>query len=516
MAHVPTFYIFTIITLTPLAGYDEGGYSASITLPSFKDDFNLNAKNWKHNAAGLANRTGNINSFGVLGAAFGALIAYMGNDRLGRLRSYQAAIVIWASGIFMQVFSSGIYGFLLFARIWCGSGAGALTVIAPMFLSEIAPAKRRGLLVSIYMVFLLSWFSIGFFVNYAADIHIAPIREQYRIVQATPLMPMAFAFSASFFMPESPRWLASRGRRQESIKVLSRLRGLGVEDATLLAEYELIDIELKHTVELKSASIWQIVREVFTIPSLRSRFLLSLTMQAVAQWTGGQGISYYISDIFQYAGIVGTANSLISSGAYGLVKLAFTMVFALGMIDLLGRRRCFIAGLTLQCAAHVYLAVYFGRIPTSNKPGSHAAIASVFVYAVGWSVGLCTIEFIYGTELFPTRVRGFCYAADMFMHWMFQFAVVRVTPLQLAALDIWGAFAFWAAICAVGLVILGLWAPETKGVPMEMMAELFERSWWKCGRAKLSDPAGSEGDVSRERYATEDAKVTIEQTEKCV
>lgn len=70
---------------------------------------------------------------------------------------------------------------------------------------------------------------------------------------------------------------------------------------------------------------------------------------------------------------------------------------------------------------------------------------------------------------------------------MMQFAVVRVTPVQLATLDKWGAFAFWAVVCAIGLVVLGLWAPETKGVPMERMGELFEQSWWRCGRAKLGD-----------------------------
>lgn len=164
MAKIPVFYIFVIVVLAAGSipkGYDEGGYSASITLPSFKNDFDLNASSWKNDATGLANRTGNINSFGVLGAAFGAIIAYLGIDRLGRLRSYQIAVIVWASGIFMQVFSSGIYGFLLFARIWCGLGAGGLSAIAPMFLSEIAPAKTRGLIVSIYMVFLLSWFSIG-------------------------------------------------------------------------------------------------------------------------------------------------------------------------------------------------------------------------------------------------------------------------------------------------------------------------------------------------------------------
>lgn len=97
----------------------------------------------------------------MLGAAFGALFALDLNDRLGRLVAWRLACVLWASGIFMQVFSSGIYGLLLFARIWSGLGAGVLTVAAPMYLSEIAPARTRGLVVSVYMVILLAMLAMG-------------------------------------------------------------------------------------------------------------------------------------------------------------------------------------------------------------------------------------------------------------------------------------------------------------------------------------------------------------------
>ena len=82
----------------------------------------------------------------------------------------------------------------------------------------------------------------------------------------------------------------------------------------------------------------------------------------------------------------------------------------------------------------------------------------------------------------------------MCIHWFYQFAVVRVTPVMLAALDKWGAYVFWSIICAVGIVVLGLWAPETKGVPMERMHELFEGSWFMCCRAKL-EPRVEDGSL---------------------
>lgn len=149
------------VTQLTQTGYDEGGFSASTGLPSFVNDFGLKASLWKHNPTGLADRKANISSFGVLGAAFGAIIALALTDRLGRLRCWQLFVGWWATGILMQVFSSGIYGFMLFARIWGGLGAGGLTVVAPLYLSEVAPARSRGMVVSIYMVLLLSFLSLG-------------------------------------------------------------------------------------------------------------------------------------------------------------------------------------------------------------------------------------------------------------------------------------------------------------------------------------------------------------------
>ena len=190
--------------------------------------------------------------------------------------------------------------------------------------------------------------------------------------------------------------------------------------------------------------------------------------------------------IFTYAGVVGSNTSLITSGAYGAVKLVFTLVFTWGLIDVFGRRRCMLTGLALQCSTHVYMSIYMSLfLHSGNKSASDAAIASVFIYAVGWSIGLCTVQYLYGTEIYPTRIRSVCYATNMALHWFFQFAVVRVTPNMFVSLNIWGAYVFWAMVCALGFILLGIWAPETKGVPMERMEELFAGKWWMGWKAKV-------------------------------
>ncbi|KGO39493.1 Major facilitator superfamily domain, general substrate transporter [Penicillium expansum] len=439
-------------------GYDEGGYSASVSLPSFKSDYNLD-KHLGVDETELANRKANITSFNVLGAALGALIVLDLNDRLGRLMVWRLACIVWATGTLIQVFSS-------------------------------APARTRGLVVGIYMVFLLAFLAMGFFINYGARVHMATTRTQYRLVQAVPLIPVGIASGISYLCPETPRYLVSKHLHREGLEALARLRGRAIDDPEIIKEFATIDArERERATDLASVSHWAMFKETQTNPNYRQRFWLLMAMQTIAQWTGGNGITYYVTSIFQYAGVKGDGNSLISSGAYGMVKLIFTMAFTWGLIDLLGRRRCTLAGLSLQLCAHIYMGIYMGLRPGSadNKNASNAAVASIFVYAVGWSIGLCTVPYLYGTEIFPTRIRNVSYAISMALHWFFQFAVVRVTPNMLVSLDVWGAFLFWALICFSGLVILGVWMPETKGVPIERMGDLFDGPWYLRWRARSRD-----------------------------
>lgn len=331
-------------------------------------------------------------------------------------------------------------------------------------------------------------------------------REQYRLVIAIPLIPVGLALLASFLISDTPRWLASKNRADEALTVLAKLRNASRDDREVQVEYVEIQEQI-HSQEklLSETSNWAIIKEIRAEPSYRKRFLLATVMQTVAQWSGGNGITYYIPQIFVYAGVTGHNTSLITSGAYGITKLVFTMVFTWGMVDIIGRRRCFLAGLFMQLVAHIYMAVYMG-VWVSHKQvdeaASDAAIASVFVYAVGWSIGLCTVQYLYGTEIFPTRIRSVCYAFNMALHWFFQFAVVRVTPNMFVSLHIWGTYVFYAVFCAVGLVLLGLWAPETKGVPMERMDELFSGYWWVGWKAKVDLDSSDTQTLRRSRASS--------------
>ncbi|KYK57525.1 MFS quinate transporter [Drechmeria coniospora] len=470
-------------------GYDEGGFAAASGLTSFLDDFHLGRGRRTGDSSHMGTQKAVIASLGVLGAAVGALVSIGVTDRIGRLRAWQLFTLLWITGFLTLTFSSGHLSLLMFARVWGGVGAGGLTVVSPLYLSEIAKSKSRGMVVSMYMVILLSFLMAGFFINYAVVRTMAPSRRQYRVVLGVVQIPVGLALFASCFLHDTPRWLLYKQRRAEAVMVLAKLRGRAVDDPDVARELDEIERQMADTKQLLAGvSTWTVVKEVATVRSYRQRFLLGMAMQAVAQWSGGNGISYYIPEIFRLAGVKSSKNSLVSAGGYGAVKLVFTMVFTWALIDHFGRRRCFLTGLGLQCASHLYMALYMGLWRFShNKPASDAAVASVFVYAMAWSIGLCTIQYLYGTEILPTRIRSVCYATNMALHWLWQFLIVRVTPPMFNALDVWGAYAFWAFVCLVGLVVLGLWAPETKGVPMERMGELFDGPWYRGWRAKLQD-----------------------------
>jgi len=132
--------------------------------------------------------------------------------------------------------------------------------------------------------------SIGFFINYGAEAHMAATRTQYRLVQAIPLIPTGIAFIFSWWMDDTPRWLASQDRYDEALIALARLRGSDSSDMAVQEEFEQIEAQRREkAADLAGTSVLQIVKEIATVPTYRSRFLLVMTMQTVAQWTGGNG-----------------------------------------------------------------------------------------------------------------------------------------------------------------------------------------------------------------------------------
>lgn len=191
---VNSFYVFTVVVISCGSipkGYDEGGFAAASGLQSFMEDFGLVKGRWTNNASQLANRRATVSSLGVLGAAIGAGMAVFVTDVVGRLRTWQVSTLLWMTGFLTVAMASGNIALLLFARIWGGIGAGGLTVVAPLYLSEIAKARNRGMIVSAYMVILLTTLMSGKWRNMCvhdvgAAIHIKITNRMGLLIRVKP------------------------------------------------------------------------------------------------------------------------------------------------------------------------------------------------------------------------------------------------------------------------------------------------------------------------------------------
>lgn len=125
-------------------------------------------------------------------------------------------------------------------------------------------------------------------------------RTQYRLVQAVPLIPTGIAFILSYFCPETPRYLVSKKHHSEGLNALARLRGKPHNDPDVVTEFEAIDAQVRErSADLESVSHWAMFKETQTNPNYRQRFWLIMVMQTIGQWTGGNGITYYVTSIFQ-------------------------------------------------------------------------------------------------------------------------------------------------------------------------------------------------------------------------
>jgi hypothetical protein len=198
----------------------------------------------------------------------------------------------------------------------------------------------------------------GFFVSYAASKTLNATREQYRVVQCVPLIPVGIALVATFWLSETPRWLITHHRMAEAQKVLARVHGLSPEDPVAIEEFEALKVQVEASAnDTEERSTTDLFREIWS-PRYRGRFLLSLAFQTFAQWSGGNGITYYVPQIFQYAGVTGNSVPLIASGAYGIVKLLASTLTAFFLVDRVGRRPLFLGGLTLQLVTHIYVSTF--------------------------------------------------------------------------------------------------------------------------------------------------------------
>jgi sugar porter (SP) family MFS transporter len=455
-------------------GWDEGSAASITSLQSFSREYQLNQST-----------VSNIVSLVNIGAGVGALLSFFLNDKIGRIWSMRLYQTTYAVGSLISCFSYGNQAALYAGRIIAGLGIGACTVVGPMAIAELAPKTIRGFLTLWLNICMLGSQALGSFTVFGCSQHISPSRNlQYQVPWFVQTFVPAIALISSFFICESPRWLAIVGRMDEAWTTLLKLRGLPEDDPSLQLEYaQLVSHMEDENHSNPQDGYWAIIKETFGKRSNLRRLQLTIVAYILAQFSGANSITNYLPTIFGLIGVQGTSAKIYSTGLYAVTKLVCCFAASLFIVDVLGRRKSLMLGVTVQMLCHAYLAGYlkhFLKNPSSVPAGaSDAAIAVIYVHAFGWAVGLYTLPYLFGAELWPNRIRSFGGAISQCFHWLFYFAITKATPSILDSMEVWGAFLFFLAWCAVAFVYTVFCVPETRGLSLDEMDALFERPLYK-------------------------------------
>ena len=393
----------------------------------------------------------------LIGTVVGSLSIGKPCDWYGRRH-----VMFWLAWLFLvsalgTALAWNWYSFVVFR--WLGGLAiGGASVVTPMYIAEISPAKYRGRLVALTQFNTV----LGILLAYTSNYVIAAMNlgeAEWRWMFAVGAVPALAYFALLFFAPRSPRWLMTKGREGEARAVLQRVgvdQSAGGVEAELAAIRESIDLEHHNLQE-------PMFQRKYATP-----ILLTFAIAAFNQLSGINAVLYYSRRIFESAGFDASAGLLNSIGL-GFVILVFTVI-AMTLIDSIGRKKLMLIGscgyiLSLSATAWAF---YTQRLPDGafTQLGSQTVLVGLLCFIASHAIGQGAVIWLFIGEVVPTRLRARGQAFGSFVHWTFA-AVISLTFPLIAERSGANAFAFYA-LCMVGqLIWVIVKMPETKGIPLE-------------------------------------------------
>jgi sugar porter (SP) family MFS transporter len=385
-------------------------------------------------------------SSALLGTILGAMFASLPGERYGRRDSLKIMAVLYLISAVGCACAWNWYALVAF-RIIGGLGIGGSSVLSPMYLAEISPAKLRGRLVGFFQFNIVLGILVAYLSNYLITLQGFGLAE-WRWELGVTALPAALFFITLFTIPRSPRWLVKQDRVAEARDVLQRTGEEDYEHA-LQEIVQSIHIEQEHAAE-------QLFSRRYSLP-----IFLAVTIGIFNQLTGINAILYYLNDIFAFAGFSRVSSSL-QAVTIGGTNLIFT-ILAMSVIDKIGRKVLLLIGAVgmAVCLAGVS-AIFF----TGHNQGFLVWLLIGFIASFAFSHG--AVIWVYLAEVFPNNVRAKGQSLGSFAHWLMNAIISGVFPL-LAASSGGYPFAFFAAMMVVMFFVVLFVYPETKGLTLEEM-----------------------------------------------
>ncbi len=382
----------------------------------------------------------------LIGTIIGAWLANIPGDRYGRRDSLRVMAVLYI----VSALGCGLawdWNSLVFFRFLGGIGIGGSSVLGPMYIAEIAPAKWRGRLVGFFQFNVVAGILLAYFSNFViGQMHFGATEWRWKLGIAA--LPAVLFFVMLFAIPRSPRWLVQKGRNEEARGVLQQI---GEEN---------IQAELQSMVTARELERAHGEQSLFTW-NHRLPIFLAISIGMFNQLSGINAILYYLNDIFAKAGFSKVSSDL-QSVAIGATNLCFTML-AMTLIDKIGRKTLLLVGSvgTAACLAGV-AAVFFS--------GSHENLLVWLLvgFIAFFSFSQGAVIWVYISEVFPTQIRAKGQSLGSLSHWVTNAAIAYAFPV-IASYSKGGPFVFFAAMMVVQLVVVLTIYPETKGIKLEDM-----------------------------------------------
>lgn len=389
----------------------------------------------------------------VWGTLVSALCAGLPGDRYGARNVLRVLAGFYIVSALVAAFSWGL-GSLIAARFVTGLAIGGSSVLAPVYIAEIAPPARRGRLVGLFQLMIVSGILLAYLSNALVG-EIASDATAWRWKLGVPALPALLFLGLLFRIPDSPRWLIGRGREAEA---RAGLELIGVPHPDM--ELQVIRQGIQAEAETRTARLsWTLHRKPI---------LLAILLAGFNQLAGINAILYYSNDIFHAAGF-GRLSADLQTIAVGATNLVFTLV-GLALIDRLGRKTLLLigaAGMTL-CLA-VVAAIFWSLLPKT------LLIVMLVGYMAFFAPSQGAVIWVYLSEIFPTRVRARGMAIGSSTHWLMNAIIATIFPL-VARHSTGAPFLFFAAMMALQFVVVLAFFPETKGIALEKMDARMEKA----------------------------------------
>lgn len=338
-------------------------------------------------------------------------------------------------------------------------------------------------------------------------------------------------FGLSFLQYESPRFLIKTGKSELALKNLARIRHLPDDHPYVLREINGIQVQLQEEEEATmGAGALGILKEMFLIKSNLYRLYIGLMGQILSQWSGAGSITLYAVDLFALLGITGTNEALLATAVFGIVKLTAAVICALFLVDVIGRKRALITGISLQAIAMIYIAGFLTALPKlgvvkgwepplNQKAAATGAVVMIYISGFGWALGWNSMQYLLTAELFPLRIRAVCTSLIMCFHFVNQYGNSRAVPnmllpVSIGGMDPKGTFWFFAIVTIIGGVWVWFTIPETSGRSLESMDRLFALPWYKIGIHGNRDADEQDAAIDEKTLQAEGNRVVVEEIEE--